>query len=66
MKAFPFFIPEKERQKGFLNLEKGTAGVGDGRSARHSVLSGRLVGLPQRFLELLHGLLLMPLSFKTV
>ena len=29
------------------------AGVGDGRSARHSQLSGRLVGLPQRFLELL-------------
>ena len=34
-------------------LEKGKAGIGGGRSARQSVLSGRLAGLPQFFLELL-------------
>ena len=34
-------------------MVKGTAGVGNGRSARHSVLSGRPAGLLQRFLELL-------------
>ena len=40
------------------------AGVGDCRSARHSVLSGRLAGLPTSFSR--NGSLLMPLSFKTV
>ena len=35
------------------SLEEGTAGVGDG-SAKHSQLSGRLAGVPQRFLELLN------------
>ena len=29
------------------------AGVGYGRSARHSMLSGRLMSVPQHFLELL-------------
>ena len=43
------------------------AGEGDGRSARHSQLSGRLTGVPQHFLKLLpNSLLLMILSFKTV
>ena len=56
----PAFLPQYNSthiSEVFCNLvaylEKGTAGVGDGRSARHSQLSGRLAGLPQCFLELL-------------